>query len=101
MVGDMHTWGFFPSVSASWNLKNEEFLKDVTAVSQLGLNAGYGRSGNLGGITPYSTIEQMLAGEVVPYEGSSTITLNRVTNTNPDLEWEMRSTFNVGANLGL
>ena len=101
MVGDMHTWGFFPSVSASWNLKNEEFLKDVTAVSQLGLNAGYGRSGNLGGITPYSTIEQMLAGEVVPYEGSSTITLNRITNTNPDLEWEMRSTFNVGANLGL
>ena len=100
MVGDMHTWGFFPSVSASWNIKNEGFLKDAGAISQMNLNAGYGRSGNLGGITPFSTIEQMLSGEVVPYEGSSTITLNRIQNTNPDLEWEMRSTFNVGASMG-
>ena len=101
MVGDMHTWGFFPSLSASWNLKNEGFLKDNPKVSLLSLNAGYGRSGNLGGITPFSTMELMLPAEVVPYEGSSTITLNRLRNTNPDLEWEMRSTFNVGASLGL
>ena len=100
MVGDMHTWGFFPSVSASWNIKNEGFLKDVSAVSQMNINAGYGRSGNLGGISPFSTMELMLPGEVVPYEGSSTITLNRIQNTNPDLEWEMRSTFNVGASMG-
>lgn len=100
MVGDMHTWGFFPSVSASWNIKNEGFLKDVSAVSQMNVNAGYGRSGNLGGISPFSTMELMLPGEVVPYEGSSTITLNRMRNTNPDLEWEMRSTFNVGASMG-
>ena len=100
MVGDMHTWGFFPSVSASWNIKNEGFLKDVSAVSQMNINAGYGRSGNLGGISPFSTMELMLPGEVVPYEGSSTITLNRMRNTNPDLEWEMRSTFNVGAGMG-
>ena len=100
MVGDMHTWGFFPSVSASWNIKNEGFLKDVSAVSQMNINAGYGRSGNLGGISPFSTMELMLPGEVVPYEGSSTITLSRMRNTNPDLEWEMRSTFNVGASMG-
>ena len=100
MVGDMHTWGFFPSVSASWNIKNEGFLKDVSAVSHMNINAGYGRSGNLGGISPFSTMELMLPGEVVPYEGSSTITLNRMRNTNPDLEWEMRSTFNVGASMG-
>ncbi len=100
MVGDMHTWGFFPSVSASWNIKNEGFLKDMSAVSQMNINAGYGRSGNLGGISPFSTMELMLPGEVVPYEGSSTITLNRMRNTNPDLEWEMRSTFNVGASMG-
>ena len=100
MVGDMHTWGFFPSVSALWNIKNEGFLKDVSSVSQMNINAGYGRSGNLGGISPFSTMELMLPGEVVPYEGSSTITLNRMRNTNPDLEWEMRSTFNVGASMG-
>ena len=100
MVGDMHTWGFFPSVSASWNIKNEGFLKDVSAVSQMNINAGYGRSGNLGGISPFSTMELMLPGEIVPFEGSSTITLNRMRNTNPDLEWEMRSTFNVGASMG-
>ena len=43
----------------------------------------------------------MLPGEVVPYEGSSTITLNRMRNTNPDLKWEMRNTFNVGTSIGL
>ena len=101
MVGDNHTWGFFPSLSASWNIKNEHFLKDVSAISQFNLNAGYGRSGNLGGISPFSTVEMMLPGEVVPYEGSSTITLNRMRNTNPDLKWEMRNTFNVGTSIGL
>ena len=26
MVGDDHTWGFFPSVSTTWDMKKEAFL---------------------------------------------------------------------------
>lgn len=33
MVGDNHTWGFFPSVSAEWDAKAESFLKEVAWLS--------------------------------------------------------------------
>ena len=56
MVGDDHTWGFFPSVSLSWDMKQEEWVRHLKAVTMLKLRTGYGRSGNLGGISAYTTM---------------------------------------------
>jgi len=41
-------WGNFGSVSAGWNMAEEDFLKDVSFVNQLKLRAGYGLTGNDG-----------------------------------------------------
>ena len=38
--------GYFPSVSGSWLLSNEEFLKDSDLISFLKLRASYGVTGN-------------------------------------------------------
>ena len=101
MVGDDHTWGFFPSVSAEWNLKAEPFMKQLTWLSRLSLRAGYGLAGNLGGITPYYSMALMEQNGVVPMFGSPTVTMAYMRNYNPDLKWETRSTTNVGVNVGL
>ncbi len=50
MVGKDHTWGIFPSISATWDMKKESFLRNNKSISLLNLRTGYGRSGNLGGI---------------------------------------------------
>lgn len=38
-------WGLFPSVALGWKIKEEGFMKDVDAVSDLKLRLGYGITG--------------------------------------------------------
>ena len=101
MVGDDHTWGFFPSVSASWDMKKEAWLNNVRLVTMLKLRTGYGRTGNLGGISSYVTMNTVRQTGIVSVNSSPTVTLGIVRNNNPDLKWETRSTWNIGADLGL
>ena len=44
--GQDNRYGIFPAVTAGWRINNEQFLKNVTAVSNLKLRAGYGEVGN-------------------------------------------------------
>ncbi|MDI5896922.1 SusC/RagA family TonB-linked outer membrane protein [Flavobacterium yafengii] len=44
--GEDNRYGVFPAVTAGWRINNEEFLKNVTAISNLKLRAGYGEVGN-------------------------------------------------------
>lgn len=100
MVGKDHTWGFFPSISATWDMKKEGFLRDNKAISLLNLRTGYGQSGNLGGISSYLTLKQYIPVGLISYNGTPTVTMGTLRNSNPDLRWETRSTFNIGADLG-
>ena len=100
MVGKDHTWGFFPSISATWDMKKEGFLRDNKTISLLNLRTGYGQSGNLGGISSYLTLKQYIPVGLISYNGTPTVTMGTLRNSNPDLRWETRSTFNIGADLG-
>lgn len=101
MVGKDHTWGIFPSISATWNMKKESFLRNNKSISLLNLRTGYGRSGNLGGISSYLTLRQYIPVGLISYNGTPTVTMGTLRNSNPDLRWETRSTFNIGTDLGL
>ena len=101
MVGDDHTWGFFPSVSAEWDIKKERFLSGFDGISTLKLRTGYGRSGNLGGISAYTTMSNVQQTGIVPVNNTPTVTLGTIRNNNPDLKWETKSTFNIGGEIGL
>ncbi len=39
-------WGYFPSISGAWDIKRENFLKDVEWIDQLKFRAAYGLAGN-------------------------------------------------------
>ena len=101
MVGKDHTWGIFPSISATWDMKKESFLRNNKSISLLNLRTGYGRSGNLGGISSYLTSRQYIPVGLISYNGTPTVTMGTLRNSNPDLRWETRSTFNIGTDLGL
>lgn len=101
MVGDNNTWGFFPSVSAEWDVKKEHFLSRCDGISTLKLRTGYGRSGNLGGISAYTTMNNVQQTGIVPVNNTPTVTLGTIRNNNPDLKWETKSTFNIGGEIGL
>ena len=101
MVGDNNTWGFFPSVSFTWDMKKESFLANIKPLSMLKLRTGLGQAGNLGGITAYTTMNTVRQTGIVPVKSSPTVTLGMVRNNNPDLKWETKTTFNLGADIGL
>ena len=102
MMAKGNRWGTFPSVSANWDVMNEPFMKNVRPlVSMLKLRTGYGITGNLGAITSYTTLNTMQPVGVVPINGSSTITLGSLRNANPDLKWEKRASWNIGADFGM
>lgn len=101
MVGKDHRWGVFPSVSANWNVTDEPFIQPLKPiVSMLKLRTGYGLTGNLGAITSYTTLNTVAPAGIVPVNGSPTVTLTSLRNANPDLKWEKKSTFNIGADMG-
>lgn len=101
MVGDNHTWGFFPSLSLTWDVLKEVWARHLRPVSMLKLRAGWGKSGNLGGISAYTTMNSARQTGIVPVNGTPTVTLGTVRNNNPDLTWETKSTFNIGVECGL
>ena len=100
-VGVNHHWGFFPSVSAAWVISKEKWMRPLRFVSTAKLRVGVGRSGNLGGIGSYNSMQLIQPNGVVPFNGGIGTTLGVIRNANPDLKWEVKNTFNVGLDAAL
>lgn len=99
--GTHNKWGFFPSVSAAWNISNEQFMKQFPLINNLKFRIGYGLAGNQNGIDSYTTLGLVKPNGVVPVGSSAAVSLSDYRITNPDLKWEVKHTFNVGFDLGI
>ena len=95
-------WGFFPGVSAGWNLHEEEFYKNsklVDIVSTVKPRISYGINGNVNGIGTYDvygTYGQWSGTN--KYNGYSGILNTSIINSS--LRWEKSKSFEVGLDLG-
>ncbi|GAB2788736.1 TonB-dependent receptor [Rhabdobacter roseus] len=91
-------WAFFPSVSAGWVLSEEQFLRTSKVLSFLKLRAGYGEVGNTS-IAPFQTLggldRSTYAFGNAPAYGYALRII-----PNPDLQWEISRTLNVGLDFG-
>lgn len=95
--GKNNKWGWFPTVSASWNMQDEGFLNDVTWLDQLKLRASYGVSGNQNFSSGYSQVSYVPTGLATnPENGEQVITFQAARNDNPDLKWERTAETNIG-----
>lgn len=94
---DGHRWGYFPGVSAGWNMHRENFFRPLDAVvSRWKWRASYGLTGNNNLSIADSRGEYKVTG--TPYEGK--VGILNTTLKNNDLKWETTESFDVGIDLG-
>jgi TonB-linked SusC/RagA family outer membrane protein len=92
--GENNKYGYFPSVSAAWDISQEDFIKGkVDALNQLKLRVGYGRTGN----------QEFPAGSArdqFVFQANNG-GINRTTNANADLKWQSDEQYNGGIDVAL
>jgi len=96
-------WGYFPSFSAAWKISDENFLKDVEAVSFAKVRAGWGITGNnrIGDYDAYSQLNASTTSGYVWGNGENYIPGAYQSNLGvPNLRWESTAQSNIGLDLG-
>lgn len=104
-------WGFFPSLSASWVISNEQFFRNWQqgVVSNLKLRASTGWLGNDGLVSSYSYLKNYTESANYGYSfGSSSTTTGNyrpgftlLSYPNTDLSWGKTHDYNFGLDMGL
>ena len=103
--GPNNKWGYFPSVSVGWNLKNESFLKDVPWLAALKLRGSWGINGN-DNIGSFRYAVYMSTGNNYTFgsgaNGSETISIGAKPNglANPNAKWEQSIQTDIGVDVG-
>lgn len=95
-------WGYFPSGSVAWRVKNENFLKNSTVISDLKFRAGFGTVGN-------NRINDYLFLTTFRNDGNYYYGINNQAVTayyssglvNEGLQWESNVSRNFGVDIGL
>jgi TonB-linked SusC/RagA family outer membrane protein len=91
-------WGSFPSASLAWRLSEEEFIKNISFISDLKIRAGYGETGSTA-IGPYYTLNQLKSSKVVFGDALVTAYSPDVRLAGP-LKWETTAQMDVGLDVG-
>ena len=86
-------------MSVAWNISQEDFMRYVDIVDNLKVRLGYGLAGNQGGISSYTTMNLAKPNGVTPVGNLPMVTFETLRNVNPNLKWEVKKTFNAGADL--
>lgn len=96
-------WGTFPSAAFAWQIKDEPFLANVKAVSDLKLRLGYGITGqqNIGsGDYPYMPRYTYSFDNARYQFGDQYYTTYRPEGYDANIKWEETSTMNIGLDYG-
>lgn len=85
-----NTWGFFPSASVGWKISEENFMKNVSWLSDLKLRGSWGQLGN-------QEIDNYTFMTLLKKDGDKYVIARY---GNPDLKWETSEQWNVGIDFG-
>lgn len=97
--GSANRYAFFPSAALAWRVSEEDFVRNIPAISNLKLRTSYGVTGN-SEITAYQALAGLGNYSVIFNETRSVgIGVNRLAN--PDLRWEKTHQLDAGIELGL
>lgn len=87
------------AVSGSWLVTKENFMKDLTAISNLRLRASYGLQGNIDRNTSPFFIGEYNDATILPGVKESVISV--ISPPNDKLRWEKTTNINFGVDLGV
>jgi iron complex outermembrane receptor protein len=93
----------FPSAAVAWKLKEEDFLKTNSTISDLKLRASYGVTGQQDGIGYYDYISYYnLGSNTAQYQfGNSFVSIFRPNGYYFNRKWEQTATANLALDFGL
>ncbi|SHG30934.1 TonB-dependent receptor [Pedobacter caeni] len=105
--GPGNKWGYYPTVSAGWNIHRESFFKSEW-ISQLKLRASYGEAGdaqkqidnNNPNFYPYATILDYNPA-IYGFNGVAVPGALQSLAVDPNIVWEVSKQKNIGVDLGL
>ncbi|WP_454804714.1 TonB-dependent receptor [Mucilaginibacter phyllosphaerae] len=100
VFGPDNRWGYFPSFSVGWRLSQENFLKDVSFLSDLKIRYGWGKVGN-DRIAAYSYFGKVGVGYNYVLGGVLNSGNAPETPENRDLKWETTIQNNLGIDISL
>ncbi|WP_433902399.1 SusC/RagA family TonB-linked outer membrane protein [Sphingobacterium puteale] len=101
--GSKNKYGTFPGVSGAWRISQEEFMKNVSWLSDLKLRAGYGITGNQR-IPSYQYLKRYAtsinsASYPINNELVSGLWVNNYQNEN--VKWEQVASLNLGVDFSI
>src|SRR5690606_22701623 len=82
-----HRWGFFPSFSVGWRLSQEDFFKNIEAISDLKLRASWGEVGN-NGIPNFAYLNTINTGGIYSFNNNIVPAASVNTFSDPYITWE-------------
>lgn len=95
-------WGFFPSLSAGWNVSNEKFWNsDYTKINNFKLRGSWGRLGNQN-VSAYQDMALLDIGNNLGWitNGERPVYVGSPSLTSSGLTWEVVETIDVGFDFG-
>ncbi|MFC5409782.1 SusC/RagA family TonB-linked outer membrane protein [Larkinella bovis] len=98
--GKNNRFGFFPSAAVAWRVAEEDFLKDVSWLSDLKVRASIGVTGNQS-IPLYQNLQTF--GQGSPYAIGNTFVPTVVPGAlvNENMKWESTRQIDAGIDIGL
>ncbi|CCH01568.1 hypothetical protein FAES_3561 [Fibrella aestuarina BUZ 2] len=99
-------WGWFPSVGASWSIKDESFLRNSKTISALKLRLGYGVTGqqDISNLTnDYSYLPRYtISDPTAQYQfGNTFVRTLRAEGYDANLKWEETQSINAAIDYAL
>ena len=98
--GESNKYAFFPSAAIAWKVSDEDFIKNITAISNLKLRGSYGLTGN-SEINTYSALGTLNAGYVAVFSNTRFTGIGKGRLGNPELQWERTAQSDIGLEVGL
>lgn len=98
--GPNHKWGWFPAVSLGWRMSREEFMQATDWCNDLKLRFGFGVTGN-NLASDLRSVAMLSNSGTFWYDGKYVYTYGVSQNVNPDLTWEKKYEYNLGADYSL
>jgi TonB-linked SusC/RagA family outer membrane protein len=96
----------FFSGALAYRLSEEDFIKNIDAISDLKLRVSYGETGNVNSVSAFQ-VQDLINNNIKGYAMNGSLVApgsgyeNGSNRTNPDLIWETSRQFNTGIDLSL
>ncbi|MBP3227268.1 MAG: SusC/RagA family TonB-linked outer membrane protein [Bacteroidaceae bacterium] len=98
--GSGKKWGYFPGISARWNISDENFFTPLRKyVNMLAVRGGWGKTGNISAIGQFDQYNTYTKSHQGTYNGTTVIVPTNLRLTT--IRWEETHSWNLGFNLNV